>query len=156
MNFLNETQTPQGDTASTVPDPQVAAPAAQDQTAGLGSVPAPATNPAAAPNAAAAPVTNALPNQAFDAPPVPPVPVVDNSFWVKLIIFLNPLASIIFFLIHREKDEERAKKALGTGWFAVVFWTIAIFALFALYFVMMAFFLFIAIATTATHGGSSW
>lgn len=68
----------------------------------------------------------------------------DNSVWTKLIIFFNPLASIIFYLLSRDNDPIRAKKALSVGWFAVIFWTIVSLFILAAYLIVI----FISLSST--------
>lgn len=112
----------------------------------------PSPSPVQQPTTAASevPIQNAIPQQpsAQFAPPVQAE--ADNSFWTKFFIFINPLASIIVYLLKRDEDPVRAKRALNTGWFAVKFWTIVLFVLFALYFVMLFFTMLSVFMTAAT------
>jgi len=109
------------------------------------------TPPDVAPVAAPAPVSS---GPGFVQQPPPPQSA-DNTFWTKFIIFFNPLASIIVFLLKRDNEPELARRALGTGWFAVVFWTIVGFVVFVLYFVILFFSFFITFAALGSLGGSS-
>jgi len=83
----------------------------------------------------------------------PPYPETDNDFWTKALIFFNPLASIIVYLLKRDTEPALAKRALGTGWFAVKFWTIVALVLMAFYLMIIPFSIF---ASLASVGGSGW
>jgi len=120
--------------------------------------PPPAPQPMSQTTAQAAPTVPTPPPAGAPAqPPFPAPPAVeDNSFWIKVVIFFNPLASIVFFLLNRDDSPAKAKRALGTGWFATIFWTIAVGAIFALYFVGGIIAMIVSLAAVGSMGHSGW
>ncbi|MCL2526448.1 MAG: hypothetical protein FWE46_05330 [Coriobacteriia bacterium] len=122
-------------------------------------VAAPATHPDFAPAAAAPtavpvqpvqPAASTAPNAAFGAPAA--AQKTDNSFWIKVIIFFNPMVAVIYYLLKRENEPELARRALGTAWFAVVFWFVVLVVLLALYFLIFGFAMVAVIAGMGTMG----
>ena len=106
------------------------------------STPTPASTPAAAVSTGA-------------TQPSAPAQQADNSFWIKIVIFFTPLAAIIFYLLKRDDDPARARRALGTAWFAVVFWTIAG-ALFVVLGLLAFFIMFFASVAALSGAGGAW
>ena len=92
-----------------------------DTAADVEAAPDSTPTPAPAPTAAVSAGAVQSGSQQFSAP----AQQADNGFWIKIVIFFTPLAAIIFYLLKRDDDPARARRALGTAWFAVVFWTIA-------------------------------
>ncbi|MCL2437983.1 MAG: DUF4870 domain-containing protein [Coriobacteriia bacterium] len=78
----------------------------------------------------------------------------DNSFWVKLLIFFNPLASVIWYFLKRDTDPVLAKRGFKTAWFSVAFWTIVLFVLMAFY--LFAGFMFILSEIMWMTGSGGW
>ena len=67
----------------------------------------------------------------------PPVPGDDSSIWAKILIFLNPILAVIFYLLWRDEKPAAAKGALRLGWLATVVWTLIALGMFVLYFVII-------------------
>jgi len=120
--------------------------------------PPPAPQPTSQATAQAVPAVPTPPPVGKPAQPPFPVPPAaeDNSFWIKLVIFFNPLASIVFYLLNRDDSPAKAKRALGTGWFATIFWTIALGAIIALYFVGGMIIMFASLAALGSVGHGGW
>ena len=75
----------------------------------------------------------------------------DVGLLTKIIVFMNPIASVLFYLLWRDTKPVAAKATIRVGWIATVVWTCISLAILIIYPIIIFFVLFASMASVFSY-----